>query len=486
MAQTYSSLKASSLIKNDRQTINDNFDAVRSCHSGTAYPTAELVAGMLFFNTSTKKFYEYNGSAWVQLFDLSSGTAVVPKAVVAESSGKATGDKNGKDITGYVAKLEQDSNNAFVIRVYNGANNVMTTITIPETEVNVMTGASTSSAGKAGLVPAPSAGDNEKFLCGDGSFKEAGKVKSVNGQTGDVVVDLPVGHTYFSFEKEVPVGRLPAFGALYNRNLYADLWAYAQERNLVVSESEWQAIASANDGNCVYYSSGDGSTTFRVPKLPTTIASDVPSEVPVVGNGMTLGLLGDFGMSADSQANIYGNLNAYGTSAGLTDPTGTTLKSKTVGITTDSTKSGIVAKMSATKTTGQWLIVAFGVAHNIGEADVANVMQAVEQVQTGLTATDNKITGIIDYIVESYRNGTEWYEVYKSGKVRQGGRIKSGTTTYLKPFKDTSYTITSNLGSNSTNGFLASYYPYQKNATNFVCNYDTHAVRDWVAEGQGA
>ena len=148
-------------------------------------------------------------------------------------------------------------------------------------------------------------------------------VTSVNGKTGDVVVDLPVGHMYWSVEPNVPAGRLPTLGATYNRALYADLWAWANEVGLVKSESEWQAIASANDGNCAYYSSGDGSTTFRVPKLPTT--------------------------------------------------------------------SGIVAKTSATKITGQWLIVAFGVAHNIGEADVADVMSAVEQVQTGLGVVEGKI-----------------------------------------------------------------------------------------------
>ena len=311
-------------------------------------------------------------------------------------------------------------------------------------------------------------------------------VTSVNGKTGDVVVDLPVGFMYFSLEKTVPAGRLPALGATYNRALYADLWAWANERGLVKSESEWQAIASANNGNCAYYSSGDGSTTFRVPKLPTSIVGDVPSEVPVVGNGMTLGLFGNFGMSSDSQANIYGISTAYGTSAGSTDPTGTLLKSTTVGITTDDTKSGIVAKMTSTKITGRWLIVAFGVAHNIGETDVANVMQAVEQVQTSVGTLEQGVGTAVDYIVESYRNGTEWYEVYKSGKVRQGGKISSSTVTYLKAFKDTNYTITTNLGSNSTNGFWASYFPYEKQPTYFKCTYDTHAVRDWIAEGQGA
>lgn len=35
-----------------------------------------------------------------------------------------------------------------------------------------MTGATASEAGKKGLVPAPAAGDNEKLLCGDGTFTD--------------------------------------------------------------------------------------------------------------------------------------------------------------------------------------------------------------------------------------------------------------------------------------------------------------------------
>lgn len=55
-------------------------------------------------------------------------------------------------------------------------------------------------------------------------------------------------------------------------------------------------------------------------------------------------------------------------------------------------------------------------------------------------------TDATDYIIESYRNGTEWYEVYKSGKVRQGGIAATPTTgykdiTFLKPMANTNYSV---------------------------------------------
>lgn len=53
-----------------------------------------------------------------------------------------------------------------------------TTALIPDSNgyisIPLMTGATSSAGGAAGLVPAPSAGDEDKFLAGDGTFKSGG------------------------------------------------------------------------------------------------------------------------------------------------------------------------------------------------------------------------------------------------------------------------------------------------------------------------
>ena len=51
------------------------------------------------------------------------------------------------------------------------------------------------------------------------------------------------------------------------------------------------------------------------------------------------------------------------------------------------------------------------------------------------------------YITETYKNGTSWYRIYSDGWCEQGGKFNIGsdknvTTTFLKPFKDTDYTLT--------------------------------------------
>ena len=59
-----------------------------------------------------------------------------------------------------------------------------------------------------------------------------------------------------------------AFGGEFNRADYPKLWAYLQANpSLVKSQTQWEAESTANGGICGYFSSGNNSTTFRVPNL---------------------------------------------------------------------------------------------------------------------------------------------------------------------------------------------------------------------------
>ena len=138
------------------------------------------------------------------------------------------------------------------------------------------------------------------------------------------------------------------------------------------------------------------------------------------------------------------------------------------------------------------------------QADVANVMQAVEQVQTGLNSVENKLpSDMTDYIVESYRNGTEWYEVYKSGKVRQGGRVDYGSwvkawskqVTFLKSFVsvddyDVVVSVRNFDGNGGDHAGECATTDYSHTTTGFILNQysgnDKSRYGSWVAEGQGA
>ena len=59
-----------------------------------------------------------------------------------------------------------------------------------------------------------------------------------------------------------------AFGGEFNRADYPKLWAYLQANpTLVKTQTQWQTEATANGGICGFYSTGNGTTTFRVPNL---------------------------------------------------------------------------------------------------------------------------------------------------------------------------------------------------------------------------
>lgn len=100
---------------------------------------------------------------------------------------------------------------------------------------------------------------------------------------------IPVGYEYFSMNPNVPQGSLPLLGGLYDRATYPDLWDWVQtQTGYCKTENEWQTLSAAQNGNVPFYSSGDGSTTFRVPSLKCWIKGKDGSET--IGTYLDAGL----------------------------------------------------------------------------------------------------------------------------------------------------------------------------------------------------
>ena len=76
-----------------------------------------------------------------------------------------------------------------------------------------------------------------------------------------------VGEQWISFDGSIPNGGIPFCGQIVTREMYPDLWNLMNKNGRVKTETDWQAHAEANGGTCPYYSSGDGSTTFRMPNV---------------------------------------------------------------------------------------------------------------------------------------------------------------------------------------------------------------------------
>lgn len=67
-------------------------------------------------------------------------------------------------------------------------------------------------------------------------------------------------------------------GAMVGRATYPQLWAWVQENAPLITEAEWQAQAAVQS-SVGYYSTGDGSTTFRLPRILDYPRGGLASEV---------------------------------------------------------------------------------------------------------------------------------------------------------------------------------------------------------------
>lgn len=126
----------------------------------------------------------------------------------------------------------------------------------------------------------PTAGDNSTKLATTAYVQEELRQHA----------NMPIGHEYFTMNPNVPQGSLPLFGGEYSRSTYADLWAWVQtQTGYCKTEAEWQTLSTSNNGNVPFYSSGDGSTTFRVPSLKCWIKG-ANGTVSEVGSYLAAGL----------------------------------------------------------------------------------------------------------------------------------------------------------------------------------------------------
>jgi hypothetical protein len=226
------------------------------------------------------------------------------------------------------------------------------------------------------------------------------------------------------------------------------------------------------------------NTTEATFRLPLNVLK--ASGNAVVGNGMTLGLTNgtdNFGLvtggtAGDSSKTYYlvNSADGYGGQIGGKGATKSPSIDIWSGVTTDPTKSGI-------ETSSNGLKLYFYVGETVQDANLINASKVLDLLA--------KLESY-DYVVE-YKAATaedpRWYRVYKSGWVEQGGTmIANGQvriTTFLKPFKNTNYTLFCQNHEDSTYAW-SNRFGYNKTITGFTWYSDNGIVSDWYACGQGA
>ena len=218
---------------------------------------------------------------------------------------------------------------------------------------------------------------------------------------------LPVGFEYFTINKNIRTGSLPLLGGLYSRELYADLWSWVQEQpGYLISETEWQSKSQANNGNVPFYSSGDGSTTFRVPSLKCWVKSG--SEITEVGSYLEAGLPNIEGEIMSSRWNIdsesQSNSALFRKSGnGMYGSTETTYYT---GLCFDASRSnpiyGNSDEVTPESIVGLYCVIAFSTISNTGNLDVQTLYNKVIELENKLVPVGTILALLDDEVPEGY------------------------------------------------------------------------------------
>ena len=283
-----------------------------------------------------------------------------------------------------------------------------------------------------------------------GAVTYSAPVSSVNGQTGEV--SIPTGHNvgeeWVSYTGKIPNGGVPYCGQTVTRATYADLWAYAQAQGLVKTESEWQSWASSHGGNVPYYSSGNGSTTFRMPKIVGYVkgATSQSESGAYVAEGLP-NITGSFGSGSQSafwsESGAFAKGNSY-TGNGANS-------SGNMYVHFDASRSNPIYGNSdhVTPETSTVLfgVYAFGEITNQGALDAMTLATGLAHVESNVATLKNtKLENSTPHIIDSWSNGKNWYRKYSDGWIEQGGwqgaSSTNTTVTLNTPFTTTNYTVT--------------------------------------------
>ena len=194
-------------------------------------------------------------------------------------------------------------------------------------------------------------------------------------------IEMPVGFEDYVSYTELDPGQLIRNGQLVSRKIYSDLWNFVQSKSsILLTEEEWQANLTANEGlACNYYSAGDGRTNFRLPKASVIVLSDLnPENINKY--------------STDTQRNITGSIGEIF----APDPPFTT------GAFSEEVSSHTGEEVKPKSITKLPIVYAFGRIVNAGELD----FQTVVQKQNDLTL-NHQIKSFTDLTQIGLINGIE-------------------------------------------------------------------------------
>lgn len=239
-----------------------------------------------------------------------------------------------------------------------------------------------------------------------------------------------VGDIIIILGSVVPAGYLSlGEGTEVNRTEYADLWSWAQSNTTVISESEWQR-ENTSHGTVAKFSSGNGSTTFRLPKITSILKAvaladagkfneAVFNDVHYHGLGKMRNNNGYWGRYSYSGATYPSGTAAWfwngrgGNGTGTTpDAAGDIITSLNIGGSSEPPSPATVGVTLCIRYTTDYQATATALNTAALATSVNSLVSTMSDVATAYNVTRQL--------------GTNGYQVYESGLIKNWGRTDKG------------------------------------------------------------
>ena len=281
---------------------------------------------------------------------------------------------------------------------------------------------------------------------------------------------------------------------LYEKDTYNELvgwyvkrnnnydYIYDENNEIVFSDYGWKSY----NGEYAISVEETESTYFKVPKLSAYIIQK--ENIPVIGNGITLGFTdgssnyGFSGVNSSPARTLLTTGTDYGSTVGSVHVSDDN-PNKTVGITTDPTKSGMITDLSNDSFAGRVMIQLFNSTTDTAVATCNQVLADVSALKNlsniSEAGKENSLSWIFpDYSnsvnIKSYTSQSNQYTCPSYGWVFVSvkGEYKTESILYINNIKFSIHTFN---GQNYTSG-NGLMMPVRKNDTIYINDTDSETV----------
>ena len=190
-----------------------------------------------------------------------------------------------------------------------------------------------------------------------------------------------IGDVKYTVSTVVPNGGAWCDGAEYTQAQFPDVYQMLVDGKLSSTDYSIFNNSVSTNGYCALFALDSSAQKFKVPKLLDKYVMDLADDVPVVGNGMALGLTNGTsleGLGFSSDGIVTHRTGNYGANVGTAN-SGSGSTSGAAGVTTDPEKSGLIADTSnlGKTVTLKAYVVLYSSAAGASEVQAAEFIQGL-------------------------------------------------------------------------------------------------------------